>query len=57
MCYKLKRLGIFGRFYGFMHLFLKDKHQRVILNRQSSNLSRIEAGVPQGSLSIIYLKV
>ena len=33
-----------------MHSFLSDRHQRVVLNGQSSKWSHIKAGVPQGSI-------
>ena len=48
--YKLKRLGICGKYYGLIHSFLNDRHQRVVLNGQCSNWSKIKAGVPQGSI-------
>ena len=48
--YKLKTLGICGNYYGLIHSFLSDRHQRVVLNGQSSKWSHIKAGVPQGSI-------
>ena len=36
--------------YGLMHSFLSDRHQRVVLNGQSSKWSHIKAEVPQGSI-------
>ena len=48
--YKLKSLGICGNYYGLIHSFLSDRHQRVVLNGQSLNWSHIKAGVPQGSI-------
>ena len=48
--YKLKRLGIYGKYYGLIHSFLNDRHQRVVLNGQCSNWSKIKAGVSQGSI-------
>ena len=50
LMYKLKRLGICGKYYGLIHLFLNDRHQRVVLNGQCSNWSKIKAGVPQSSI-------
>ena len=44
--YKLKSLGIYGNYYGLIHSFLSDRHQREVLNGQSSNWSYIKAGVP-----------
>ena len=43
LMYKLKTLGVCGNYYGLIHSFLGDRHQRVVLNGQSS-------GVPQGSI-------
>ena len=48
--YKLKRLGIYGKYYRLIHSFLNDRHKRVVLNGQCSNWSKIKAGVPQGSI-------
>ena len=50
LMYKLKGLGIWGKYYGLIHFFLNDRHQRVFLNGQCSNWSKIKAGVPQGSI-------
>ena len=50
--YKLKRLSICGKYYGLIHSFLNDRHQRVVLNGQCSNWSKIKAGVPQGSIDL-----
>ena len=49
MC-KLKSLGICRKYYGLIHSFLNDRHQRVILKGQCSNWSKIKVGVPQGSI-------
>ena len=48
--YKLKCLSICGNYYELIHSFLSDRHQRVVLDDQSSNWSHIKAGVPQGSI-------
>ena len=50
LMYKLKTLGICGNYCGLIHSFLSDRHQRVVLNGQSSKWSHIKAGVPQGSI-------
>ena len=50
LMYKLKRLGICGKYYELIHSFLNDRHQRVVLNGQCSNWSNIKADVPQGSI-------
>ena len=41
--------------YGLMHSFLSDRHQRVVLNGQSSNFSHIKAGVPHGTILRLLL--
>ena len=48
LMYKLKRLGIGGKYYRLIHSFLNDRHQRVVLNGQCSNWSKIKVGVSQG---------
>ena len=55
--YKIKTLGICGNYYGQMHSFLSDRHQRLVLNGQSSKCSHIKTGVPQGSIlgSLLFL--
>ena len=40
LMYKLKSLGICGNYYGLSHSFLSNRHQRVVLNSQSSNWSQ-----------------
>ena len=50
LMYKLKSQGICGNYYGLMHSFLSDRHQRMVLNGQSSKWSHIKVGVPQGSI-------
>ena len=47
LMYKLKTLGICGNYYVLIHSFLNDRHQRVVLNGQSSKWPHIKAGVPQ----------
>ena len=37
LMYELKSLGICGNYYGLLHSFLSVRHQRVVLNDQSSN--------------------
>ena len=53
--YKLKSLGISENYYGLIHSFLSDRHQRVVLNGQSSRWSHIKAGVSQGSILRVLL--
>ena len=48
--YKLKLLEICGRYYNLIQSFLDNRHQRVVLNGQSSKWSLVEAGAPQCSI-------
>ena len=48
--YELTSLGVCENYYGLLHSFLRDRHQRVVLNGQSSNWSNIKSGVPQSSI-------
>ena len=48
--YKLKLLGICGRYYNLIQSVLENRHQSVVLNGQSSKWSLVEAGLPQGSI-------
>ena len=50
LLYKLKLLGICGSYYSLIQSFLDSRHQRVVLNGQSSKWSLVKAGVPQGSI-------
>ena len=50
LLFKLKHLGLSGEYYGLIKSFLRNRHQRVVLNGQSSKWSSIKAGVPQGSI-------
>ena len=36
LLFKLKRLGLFGKYYRLINSFLSNRHQRVVLNGQSS---------------------
>ena len=50
LLFKLKRLGLPGKYYGLINSFLRNRHQTVVLNGQSSKWSSIKAGVSQGSI-------
>ena len=50
LLYKLRRMGICGKYFGLIDSFLSDRFQRVLLNSQTSKWSQIKAGVPQGSI-------
>ena len=36
LLFNLKRLGLSGKYYGLINSFLTNRHQRVVLNGQSS---------------------
>ena len=51
LLYKLKSMSISGEFYDLLENYLSGRHQRVILNGQTS-WRLILAGVPQGSILV-----
>ena len=48
LLFKFKHLGLSGKYYGLIKSFLRNRHQGVVLNGQSSWWYSIKAGVPQG---------
>ena len=48
--FKLKQNGISGKLLSVLSDFLKDRKQRVTLNRQVSSWTGVNTGVPQGSI-------
>ena len=50
LVFKLKQNGISGNLLNIFEDFLRNRKQRVVLNRQTSNLENIHAGVSQGSI-------
>ena len=50
LLFKLKQFGITGPILSWLQNYLTDRHQRVVIEGQSSDWIRIEAGVPQGSI-------
>jgi hypothetical protein len=50
LIWKLHKIGIRGRLLVWIENYLKDRHQRVIINGQYSDWMKIVAGVPQGSV-------
>ena len=60
LLYKLKLLGIYGRYCNSIQSFLDNRHQTVVLYGQSSKWSLVDKGVAQGSflgplLFLIYI--
>ena len=50
LIYKLKGHGIRGTLLKWLMSYLKDRHQRVIINGATSEWGSVKAGVPQGSV-------
>ena len=50
LVFKLKQDGITGNLLNISEDFLRNRKQRVVLNRETSNWENIYAGVPQGSI-------
>ena len=60
MIFKIKSFGISGDLLELIKNFLSNRLQRVVLNGQTSEWEKINAGVPQGSIlgllfSLIYI--
>ena len=47
---KLSRVGITGNLLKWFENYLTNRQQRVVVNGQTSDWGKIEAGVPQGSV-------
>ena len=61
LIFKIKSFGISGNLLELMKNFLSNRFQRVVLNGQTSEWEKINAGVPQGSILgplffLIYIK-
>ena len=50
LLFKLKHLGLSGKYYGLINSFLRNRHQRVVLNGQLSKRYSMKAGILQGSV-------
>ena len=49
LVHKLKSNGFLGDFPKFMDSFLRNKHQKVVLNVNNCNWRKTNASVPEGS--------
>ena len=50
LIFKLKQNGISGNLLNLLSNFLRNRKQRIVLNRQTSSWADVNAGVPQGSI-------
>ena len=50
LCHKLKQLGITGKIGAWIHNFLNERQQAVIVDGQLSTLSDVLSSVPQGTV-------
>ncbi len=50
LLFKLRQLGITGPILSWLESYLSDRHQRVVIDGQSSEWIKTESGVPQGSI-------
>jgi len=50
LLFKLRQVGITGPLLFWLNSYLTDRHQKVVIDGQSSDWIKIEAGVPQGSI-------
>ena len=50
LLYKLRCMGICGKYFGLINSFLSDRFQSALLHSQTSKWSQIKAGVSQGSV-------
>ena len=58
MIFKIKSFGISGDLLELIKNFLSNRFQRVVLNGQTSEWEKINAGVPQGSiLELLYFLI
>ena len=50
LLYKINKMGISDKIYGWIKSFLEDRYQRVSVNQAYSKWTRVKSGVPQGSV-------
>ena len=50
LLHKLKGTGISGKLGRWLHAFLSDRKQTVIVNGKKSKMSQVKSGVPQGTV-------
>ena len=50
LLYKLRLAGISGKLLSWLHNYLSNRYQRVVVNGLKSDYVEIKAGVPQGSV-------
>ena len=50
LLHKLHNIGFQGKLHAWFHDYLSERYQQVVVQGKSSTWSKIEAGVPQGSV-------
>ena len=50
LIYKTEKYGISGNVLGWIHSFLNNRTQRVIINNDPSSYAPVSSGIPQGSV-------
>ena len=50
LLFKLQQLGITGKLLSWFESYLTNRRQKVVVGGKSSNISALNAGVPQGSI-------
>ena len=50
LIFKLKQNGVSGKLLRFFESYLSNRKQRVLINGSYSDYTKIESGVPQGSV-------
>ena len=55
LIFKLKQNGMDGKLLSLIGIYLSDGKQRVVINGSVSSWGAIQAGVPQGSVTLLFL--
>jgi ribonuclease P/MRP protein subunit RPP40 len=50
LCHKLRAIGVVGKIGVWLHNFLSDRKQFILVNGYKSNQSNVKSGLPQGTV-------